>query len=159
MRRDYFQVLVEEPELHVRFIKRNTRRDFFMFGFVRNPYSRTVSLWKYLKADLTFEEFLDWLQNEPAKSYHDLAHIKSCAFYVKTYSGLFENRFIGRMENIQADFSAICDRIKVDSQGLSGLDVLNATNHEHHSKYYNSASEEVVRSIYAEDFSMFNYEA
>lgn len=73
----YFKAIVTNPEKHMELVSELTQPDYFMFTFTRNPYARTVSLWKYLKPKMSFPEFVDWLESDSVKSFHDLAHIKS----------------------------------------------------------------------------------
>jgi hypothetical protein len=152
--REYFQTLIEQRDFHERYIRKQTREDYFMFVFTRHPYDRTVSLWKYLHPDLSFPEFLTWLQDSGAKSYHDRAHIKPCSFYVDFYRRMFADNFIGKTENISEDFRYVCERIGI---GDLHLPVLNTSDHDDYTKYYDAHAKAVVRSLYARDFETLDY--
>ena len=153
----YFKTLVTEPETHLDLVKKLTQPDYFLFTFVRNPYDRVVSLWKYLKPQLSFTEFIDWLEDDDSKkSFHDIAHIKSCSYYLELYENTFSREcYIGRVENIDHDFRHVCKQI-----GLPFLEVpkIRQTNHKKYQEYYDIASIEKVEKIYSQDFELFNYE-
>ena len=61
--------------------------------------------------------------------------------------------FVGRLENIDADFRALCERLNVKSE----LNCLNASDHRHYSEYYTDDLREKVASIYAKDIATFGY--
>lgn len=153
----YFKTILTEPETHLKMVKKYTQPDYFMFTFVRNPYARSVSLWKYLKPKLSFTDFIDWLEdNDSKKSFHDIAHIKSCAYYLNFYKNTFSgDRYIGRVENLDEDINYICNKI-----GLPPLKVLKLrqTKHKKYQEYYDTKSIKRIEKIYFQDFELFNYE-
>ena len=126
-----------------------------MFTFVRNPFDRAISLWKYLKPKLTFTEFIDWLEdNDQSKSFHDLAHIKSCSFYLNLYQNMFPNNYVGHVENINNDFRYVCEQI-----GLPSIEVpkIRQTKHNKYQEYYNPKSIKRIERFYAQDLELFDY--
>jgi hypothetical protein len=62
--------------------------------------------------------------------------------------------FIGRFENLDSDFQAICARIGVPAV----LPHVNISNHVAYQHYYDSESEELIRQTFAPDISLFGYE-
>ncbi|CAH7388204.1 conserved hypothetical protein [Vibrio chagasii] len=145
----------------------------FVFSFVRNPWSRLLSAYKFVKKGRTetmgvrnlkqyqvpefesFERFLmEWL---PKKKLNELDFI----FQPQYLFLLNENRqpivdFIGKIENFDDDIEFVEGRL-----GYS-LDI------EHHNstkdggcykdEYKNKAMINMVRELYSEDIKIFGYE-
>jgi hypothetical protein len=160
-----------------------TQQDFdsyFKFSFVRNPWSRLVSVYRYLGfvEDMPFKQFLvekfageeDW---EPR------------LFRLPQYDFLFNgsNRqlvdFIGRFENLQAGFDQVCMSIglspitlpHVNETGKDrrAMDLMKQMvkraspfhrryeEHDHYTKYYDNESIELVARLHAKDLEEFGY--
>jgi len=119
---------------------------YFKFAFVRNPWGKAVSEWKYfnkvVNLNLTFKESLS--RRYPFKD-HELQQIifaQGCDF-------------IGRFENLQEDFNIICDKIGIPQQQLPRK---NSTNHKHYTEYYDNETRSIVAQKYARDIEYFGYE-
>jgi hypothetical protein len=136
--------------------------EYFVWTTVRNPYSRTVSLFKYLKKirrisrKLSFNDFinylhLDLLNLNHAEEKHPLGQID----FIESLIGSIENLdFVGRLENIQQDFNIVCDKIGIPQQQLPHT---NATKHKHYTEYYDDETREIVAEKYAKDIEYFGY--
>ena len=129
----------------------------FKFSFVRNPYSRAVSSWRFttfkmgqsfrdfcidLKDRGTCESFASWHCSDQYQQLYDL-------------SGNLIVDFVGRLESYQDDFNTICDQIKIPRHRLPHK---NKTNHKHYTEYYDSMSRDLVAERYAKDIEYFGYE-
>jgi chondroitin 4-sulfotransferase 11 len=150
-------------------------RDFwryFKFTFVRNPYTRLVSAYEFLRggghpAWLTNQRFRDEVLSE----YVDFAdfvlrwlkprtqwpepHFRPQHEFLEL-GGRVAMDFVGRVERIEADFATVCDRLGIQAQ----LGRLNPTSEKHGTlgDYYASdAVEQRVRDLYARDFELFGY--
>ena len=123
--------------------------DYFKFAFVRNPFEREVSLWKYLKKikkdGYVKEKFSDFVKLPAKRTYMD---------YVKDNDGTIILDYIGRVENLQKDFNTICDKIGIPKQKLPHE---NKTKHKHYTEYYDDETRELVAENYKKDIEYFNY--
>ena len=126
---------------------------YFKFCFCRNPFDRAVSSWKFLEKRVGFNEFcrngLNSTQPHWAwHTYPQLHHI-----FDRNGNKLVD--FIGKLENFQADFNTICDKIGIPRQELPHR---NGTKHKHYTEYYDDETREIVAEKYAKDIEYFGYE-
>lgn len=143
-------------------------REYFKFAFVRNPWDRLLSAYIFLKkgglnqmdrawaeANLsqfeTFEEFVtEWVNEENIWSW---VHFTPQHYFICDDQGNIKMDFVGRMENIQEDFSYICQKINKQVK----LPEVNKTRNDHYSNYYNDKTREIVSNVYAKDIEIFSY--
>jgi len=150
-------------------------RDFwryFKFTFVRNPYTRLVSAYEFLRngghpawprdqrfRDEVLSNYVDfadfvlrWLKPRPQRPE---PHFRPQHEFLEM-GGRLVMDFVGRVERIDVDFATVCDRLGIQAQ----LGRLNPTNENHGTlgDYYSSdAVERRVRDFYARDFELFGY--
>lgn len=156
--------------------------DYFKFSFVRNPWSMTLSMYKYMwESDYKFPtkwrsnrtkykyfyvSFLDWIKSPSFSSgtirsldiisqYDNSMSIQQPDTLSKwTSATTWSLDFIGKFENLQPDFNTICDKIGIKNQQLPHI---NKTNHKHYSEYYDDETREIVARKYALDIDRFGY--
>lgn len=131
----------------ISFLDQKTQENYFIFTFVRNPWSKALSEYFYfknqLKFKIAFKKFIN--RNCPYPFHMD-----------KQISFINENiDFIGRFENFQEDFDTVCDKIGIARQKLPHK---NKTNHKHYTEYYDDETREIVAKKYAKDIEYFGYE-
>ena len=143
---------------------------YYKFTFVRNPWDRAVSAYTYLYKGGSaasdedsqwsafvgsydsFDAFIcDWLSEENT--------LRNALFtpqvvFLKDIFGRIDMDFIGRFENLQADFAQVAKTLGVDAQ----LPHLNQSRSEDFRSFYTARSRELVASVYAEDIEAFGYE-
>ena len=133
----------------------------FKFCFVRNPYARALSLWRYLqKIDRLgvregFEAFLAGLMEdgcEPIGLYNSRRN-SQCNPQVRWLEGV-EVDFIGRVESIQRDYDLIAEKLGLRA---GTVPMLNTTTGQSVSDAYSLEAKAMVDVIYAEDFERFGY--
>lgn len=116
---------------------------YFKFTFVRNPWDREVSRWKWfavaLKMNVSFKKHLKNMNNYREWIYRN---------------DKYPFDFIGRFENLQEDFNIICDKIGIPKQKLPHS---NKTKRKHYAEYYNDETREIVAEKYAKDIEHFGY--
>lgn len=160
----------------------NAYENFYSFCFVRNPFERFISTCNYARleesyyhssidpAKTKYGKHLDYdiLKNASledavdllldGKLVHDHAwnHWKPQAEWILDDNGNMIVDFTGRLENIQADFKHICNRLKLPVGSLLSLNVS-----ENKKKDYRQLITPSMRAklehYYAKDFELFGY--
>ncbi len=140
---------------------------YFSFTFVRNPWDRTVSDYKWLSKDLgitgDFKSFLllEGVYDTPRLKYpHENKHgrgdhILPQSDFVLDSDGKFMVNFIGRVETLQWDLNIICDRLGIPRRKAPHV---NKSKHKHYTEYYDDETREIVAKKYAKDIECFGYE-
>jgi hypothetical protein len=139
--------------------------DLFKFAFVRNPWDLQVSSYHHVQRERphlmehidNFDHFLKWKLQED-RPYH---YILDASGEPQWYSlidlqGQCLVDFVGRYENLQADFAYICQYL-----GLKKIPRLphrrQATERRDYRSYYSQESAELVARHYALDIQSFGY--
>lgn len=127
----------------------------YTFCFVRNPFDRLVSLYHYhrqkrsdshpLASELDFEE---WLAAGGSGSAS-----RTLVDFVSDADGRQVVDFVGRFEDIDADFAHVCGELGIDAS----LPQVNASKHRHWSTYYTDRAVRIVEERFAEDLERFDY--
>ncbi len=85
-------------------------QSYFKFAFVRNPWARMVSFYKYLSYGVTFPEFVfgDFQKKLWTEMYW---FTRPQAEFLYDNQGHLLVDFVGRFERLQDDFNEICQRV------------------------------------------------
>jgi hypothetical protein len=137
---------------------------FFKFAFVRNPWDLNVSLYHYMlrskthsqhehvKSMKTFKEFIEHrvsvIENSKG-AYHKQIDM------LGDLDGKLLVNFVGKMENIQNDFSKICKNIGIETPQIPKI---NTSQHKNYRDYYDEYTKELVARCFVEDIKLFNYQ-
>src|SRR5881394_3408108 len=100
--------------------KETGRRHFeayFKFGFVRNPWDRVVSLYErneavQMRQEMTFEEFVRWIQYSSSTCIHSSPHRYQLDWFVDANGKMLAD-FIGRFERLQEDWAMVAKKLGV----------------------------------------------
>lgn len=140
--------------------------DFFIFGFVRNPYARSYSLYQFLRKwkdgpnhavamALSFDEFIasDLFRNL------EIEIAKPQAHWLCSEGKLFPGvDFVGRLEDFEADMDFI---ISVISRRRANYKVERHENKSADGEAWRDAvvgeTKRIVEEVYAADFEIFGY--
>jgi hypothetical protein len=150
-----FWNLKDTPRRYRRWLSNITDEElaaYYIFAFVRNPWDRFVSVCTYFEAEIDmvvngFDAYIG--------KYEDFKH-HSLPAYIHTH--LHGNRFadfIGRFENLQEDYNALCRRLGIRDRILP---YMNATDHGHYRDELPEQAVEFVEDYYAKDIEVFGYE-
>lgn len=143
-------------------------RSYFVFAFVRNPFSRAYSLYRFLQkwregphhaavAEVTFEEFI----TSESLFRGDIEIAKPQAHWMTDRKGdlLPGVDFIGRLENFDADFSFILSTISRRRIEYKSKQKQNVSTHP--GEWRNAVTPDAkaaIEEIYAADFALFGYD-
>lgn len=132
-----------------------------VFCFVRNPYTRTVSLFKYLygkeHTTKSFRRFLRLLQNEmPPIGPYNVKGLSQCNAQSRW---LFrDNIIVGRFEEIESDFRRIMKQLIPNANHDFIMPHERNSHIEDYDKYYDTQTISMVNELYKEDFDRFGYQ-
>lgn len=161
---------------------------YFKFCFVRNPWARIVSEYKFRghQREYDFKTFL--FKNLPEPSDDDqYIHILPQYDFIFDHDGQQLVDFVGRYEQLQKDFHHVCHTLGVTDSSLPHLNklpqflniprsfkdayttarnslslkqkrTLKKNNYNHYTEYYDNESREFVASLYQKDIEAFAYE-
>lgn len=154
---------------------------YFKFAFIRNPWSRLISFYKYLgyAERLTFSEFIygEFMEKEWEANRW---------FVGPQYDYIFDEQgnqlvdYVGRFENLQKDFDYVCTQISIPETRLPFVNPatkergafrliknlvkkyspfhVHIEAYDHYSKYYNDDTLNLVSELYAKDIETFGFE-
>lgn len=137
-------------------LPKNVYDSCFKFAFVRNPWDVQVSMYHYILsnprhafyADVSkladFEAFVEWLVEHYRKLQKE---------FVVDEQGRQIVDFVGRFENMQADFRSVCEAIGVTAE----LPHRNGTSHRRYAEYYTPRARRLVEAHYQDDIEFFGY--
>ena len=131
---------------------------YFKFVFVRNPWERLVSEYEFLlnrpqhgrhkrvMALNSFDEFID--MQIPRRDAYQLN-------MVTDRKGRLLMDFIGKLENLDADWQTVCQRIGITHQTLPFKKVIARKPYQ---AYYDEATMQKVAKHWAAEIELFEYE-
>ncbi|HBN25999.1 MAG TPA: hypothetical protein DD405_00820 [Desulfobacteraceae bacterium] len=157
---------------------------YFKFSFVRNPWDRIVSEYKYRGYPKKFDFKTYLFKKLPEDSWSDIyRHI------IPQYDFLFDDNgnllvdFIGYFENLQKDFDEVCRKLGIPvtllpfvNKSLKDMNIsknlkypmkilINLMRYfkqkkntfKHYTEYYDDESKEFVSHLYRKDIETFKY--
>lgn len=171
--------------LKYRYLSKEQYQSYFKFSFVRNPWARIVSEYKYRNYawKYSFKEFI--FNYFPQPSWSDrYCHVIPQYDFLYDEKGNKQVDFIGRFENIQNDFNEVCSHLNIperklvhsnQSQGFfhmrydagpceilkrirGKLSIRQRQNtFDHYTKYYDQETKDYVGKLYQKDIETFAY--
>ncbi|MEP6633593.1 MAG: sulfotransferase family 2 domain-containing protein [Luteimonas sp.] len=131
--------------------------EYFKFAFVRNPFDRFVSYCAFMtRADGAFERDPQGVMRHILFNVRPLDHILFQPQHTLLVDG--EGRLltdaIGRVEQMQASYDAICARIGIPAAPLAQV---NSSRRGDYRDYYDQALIDGVSDIYRRDLELFDY--
>ena len=174
--------LTAEEYVRYKYMTQEQFDNYFKFAFVRNPWDRMVSYYKYLdeSSDLEFKQYLmGRFLTEKWVDTNWFVRPQSSFLYDDDDRLLVD--YVGRFENLQADFNKVCERIGI---GATELPYVNKSENkpaksisalskvmkvvtpaettskaapECYQDYYDDESRDLVAELYKRDIELFGY--
>lgn len=155
---------------------------YFKFSFVRNPWDRLVSEYKYRRHPMRMS-FKTWLfERLPEPGFTDAyCHLVPQHEFIYDGNGRLLADFVGRYESLQAGFDKVCERLGIpptplphenrslDPPRIRSLNdvkkrvrrwlwTLRPRNvYPHYTQYYDDESRAFVADLYRKDIETFGY--
>uniref|UniRef100_A0A6C0EU80 Uncharacterized protein n=1 Tax=viral metagenome TaxID=1070528 RepID=A0A6C0EU80_9ZZZZ len=147
--------------------------NFFKFIFVRNPYTKIVSAYLYLKRRMEYDnntirgmpDNIDYFEdfNIFIKNYKNVNNISYFHAFICQYENIidFSNninfQYIGRLENITNDLDAIFKILNIENT-FNNQEKMNESTYEKNiEEYFNEESFHFVNTFFEKDFEIFGY--
>lgn len=136
----------------------------FTFCFVRNPWDKVVSefrfrVWTYQNELTDDANFADWVRAaylEKDPKYHDWPKMFLPQLeWITDENGDIMIDFVGRFERLQADFDHICDAIGVKRQVLPHGN--KSRDQDDYRRYYDDETKAIVEAHFKADIDYFGY--
>lgn len=156
---------------------------YFKFAFVRNPWARMVSLYRHLSYGVAFRDFL--MGEFRTRVWKEMYwFVRPQVEFIMSEDGDWLVDFVGRFENLQRDFDAICRQLGLPSTPLPHVNKAQdhavkvrpslhprrllrylrkrryrrpAPQFPHWRDYYDESTRSLVATLYAEDIHRFGY--
>jgi hypothetical protein len=172
--------LLAKDYVNYNYISKELFNDYYKFAFVRNPYSRAYSFYKYLKFSdsMSFDDFI-------LKKFKGKYLKKKYWFLRPQYDYIYSNGkclidFVGRFENLEHDFKQVASKFNLDQKllrkNISKLTLFSNKKYFFKCKnlYFNPSfsrklhnrefefsenSKQILIDFYANDFKYFKYDS
>ncbi|WP_295409246.1 sulfotransferase family 2 domain-containing protein [uncultured Thiocystis sp.] len=156
---------------------------FYKFAFVRNPWDRIVSEYRFRRYPARFDFKTYLFKKLPRPSWTDqYCHIIPQYDFIHDQSGKLLVDFVGKYENLTIDFNYVKEKLGISSRSLQhqntsssspppkglpnlvrnieyGLSVQRWRNtYKDYRQYYDQESREFVAALYSNDIRAFDYE-
>ena len=144
---------------------------YFTFTFVRNPWARVVSMYKYggYYKTMDFKYFL--MVEFRKKIWHEYYWFVGPQYEYIFNNGKLNVDFVGKFEDIQNDFEHVCRQLELPKIKVPHLNASlkykvkdswsnkekRILRHEDFHDYYDNDSREVVADLYQGDIDLFGY--
>lgn len=137
-------------------------RNYFKFAFVRNPWDWMVSRYHWSRdhqkvLDCSFPEFLHRLKAGTQVSRANWLTMDTYLapqFERLCVDGVMAMDFVGRFENLAADFDKVCSHLHMQAT----LPHVFKTKHADYTEYYDEETKAIVEELYATDIAAFGYQ-
>jgi len=165
------------------YISEELFRNYFKFTFVRNPWDRMVSIYKYSRHSLVYDFKFFVNHIFIPKIWSDKYwFIGPQSEFIINKSGNIMIDFIGRFETMQSDFNEVCKRLGLPETPLPhvnkssqkvknpGLNLKQTVKYllwqfsgrrkpvfQNYQDYYDSETEQIVKELYRSDIELFGY--
>ena len=139
------------------FIGEEAFSGYFKFAFVRNPFDRFVSYCAFMaRKDGAFERNPQQVMRQLLFRVRPMHHVlfQPQHGFITGENGELLTDQVGRVEDMQTSYDAICQRIGIPSRALTQV---NSSRRGSYRDYYDQPLIDGVRELYRRDFELFGY--
>jgi hypothetical protein len=149
---------------------------FFTFSFVRNPWERIVSEYRY-RNYFSHRSFRDFVLNKlPPPGFDDkYRHVMPQYDMLHDARGKLLVDFVGRFENLQEDFDTVCAKLGIGDTRLPHINASNKKSRNlkrkvknfiyfngesakrNYTEFFDDETRTAVSSLYRSDIEAFDY--
>jgi len=149
---------------------------FYKFSFVRNPWARLVSEYRY-RNFLSHRSFRDFVMNKlPKPGWDDkYRHVMPQTKMLYDDNGLLLVDFVGKFEQLQQDFTKVCEHLSFSDCALPHINSSDKRSRElrrktrnflfqnkesdmvNYVEFYDDETREYAANLYKADIQNFNY--
>lgn len=133
--------------------------DYYKFTFVRNPWDRAHSWYKNamrdpihqhnyaIPADITFDNFIT--------TFAGTGYLREQTYWLENYRNKVELDFVGKFENLAADFQEVCKAL-----GITDMSLPHEVKSDEAKKieYISAESVEFINHFYKREIALFDYQ-
>jgi len=133
-------------------------KSYYKFTFVRNTWSRIYSFYYNVMNDETLKRnynisedcsLFEFVKNKINPG--DFSQLE----YIRDNSGNCPLNFIGRFENLDADFKKVCQSLNIQNSNLPRL--LITPDKAHYTEFYDHKTKDLVRQLFKAEIDFFNF--
>jgi hypothetical protein len=129
----------------------NTKKNKISFMVVRNPYSKIISCFKFLKNEKDINVFV----KKHIDMYKNKTQFADYVLFIPQYKYLLNNTEILKFENLQEDFYNFCKKHNLKKITLQKVNI--SQNNKTYIYHLNNESITIINEIYSKDFELFGY--
>lgn len=160
----WFNENASTPEVyleHLNALYEEIWENSYKFVVSRNPWDRAISMWQHIQFhqyNLSFEQWCERLPEFREGTWGIIEKMHTMQIYpyiVKDNKILVDE--ILKFENIQVEFSALCEKFGFGKIELPCLSQWVYDKGEGYSPRYNDRSKELIDKYFADDIALFDY--
>jgi hypothetical protein len=136
---------------------KETFRRYFKFAFVRNPWERLVSEYQYILKQPEHGRHARVSRLAGLTEFIRMQIPRRDAYQLNMLcdrKGLLLMDFVGKLENLEADWETVCIEIGVPCQPLLRK---NVTEHRRYQEFYDQSAIKLVAKHWAAEIDLFGY--
>lgn len=139
------------------FLGEDTFSGYFKFAFIRNPFDRFISYCAFMtRDDGAFERDPRGVMRHflfKDRPIDHLLFVPQHSFITDESGGLLTDA-VGRVEQMQESYDAICARLGIPTEQLEKV---NTSGRKDYRRYYDPSLVDAVATLYRKDLDLFGY--